>query len=240
MYSLTFLNRQAISNLQLLVINNTKNWINDWCLFRVAPTIVITPCNGVAIENYSDINICKENPAHFFIVDHHSVNWEKLIFDKLRLARLQKTELKRLLDVAVQDLCESLLWPFHKEELRSFTFPKHIKTYIKIQISFGEAGSCEIICPHWVLPSPDKKSGEKLSKKIKRTSLINESIAELSLSLDAGYLPIADLKNMAVGTILKLEPAIANKFSLNIASKKIANVALGKIDTQKAFIILKE
>lgn len=241
MLSLAFLNQSATADLELYITNNLQNWISDWCLLQPHPTVAIVSCQETDFDSFSKIYSLKNNNRLFFAAEDKNVNWKKLIFSEISTEALESTVVKKILKTAVDDLFTNFFGQYEASDATSLRFPKNIKTYLKITISFADVGVLHLICPHGIWDSLARKVDYKgLNKKIKREHLISSSVTKLSLSLYGGSIFIGNLKSVTVGAVIKLQSAPENKFSLSIGSKKIANAALGKIDTHKAFITLKE
>ncbi|GGY84882.1 hypothetical protein GCM10011613_32430 [Cellvibrio zantedeschiae] len=239
MLPLALLNQDALSDLELYLTNNVKNWMSDWCFSQIIPRVSITSCEKIDFDACTGINICKKNSRFFFTVEDKNMNWRKIIFSNANT--LDGSAIKKLTQAATTDLFAELFGSHEISNLSSLSFPKHIKTYMRVTVSFEEAGSLNFFCPHWMWSHQAKKVQLKaLNKKIKRDHFIASSIASLSVSLQGGNVSVEDLKNAGVGTIIKLQSPVENKFSISIGSKKIASVALGKLDIHKAFITLKE
>jgi hypothetical protein len=241
MLSLAFLNQGATADLESHLTNNLKNWINDWCLLQIPPVLSVVSCSKIDLDAYDRINISKKNRRLFFAAEDKGVNWEKLVFSDMNSDVLENIAVKDILKAAIDDLFTSFFGPHEASDSASLRFPKNIKTYIKITISFADIGVLNLTCPHSMWESLAKKVQHKgLHKKIKRNDLIALSVANLSLSLHGGSMFVEDLKNISIGTVIKLQGFTENKFSLTVGSKKIASAALGKIGTKKAFITLIE
>lgn len=58
--------------------------------------------------------------------------------------------------------------------------------------------------------------------------------------MDMGTLRLDELPGLAIGSVIKFAKDPENKFSLAVESTPVGTVAIGRQDSNKAFIILKE
>lgn len=236
MQHLNNLPTQLLDNIKKTVRESLFSWSNDWTLIENNFQIDASFISRTEF-NANECRLYGASTKTVFVSDV-MFQWERVIFSDIKIPA--GTDYLDLIRLARADLLKAITKENSFVEQKTVKLASHINIFLLINIQSVDCGKLNIIVPYSCLFNvfQIRRVTPKQIALSKKIDVVDAQICGLKVQLNFGEFPLSEMAELKIGTILRSNVDVANKFTLEANGISLANVAIGKISDKKVFMVI--
>lgn len=239
MQRLRFFSNSDLKNLEAMLKDKIELWMKSW---------VFTSTFSVSVDESSFENCTKSGVALFSIMGttdqqvyvlEKQFDWGRFIFDNYLNLCPQDNVMNSVESTVKQNFWSDIFNLELQEGASIIPLRSSFKSFIKVCISFPDAGVLELIASSGVLYNLLNKPFPSATKLGLDTRL--EAVADINVDLTVfmsfGELSFPDLIEMKVNNSIRSKLDVDNKFYVKVNNRPICYAVLGKVGDRKGVLV---
>ena|GEM_PF-3607490 len=239
MHRFRFLSASDYLNLKRLLEERVRIWMKNWTLSPDRNVEILK----VSLDNFdikSSKQLCRDdkNQSLAYYVDT-ALDWESLTFDS-HYNDCPKDELLNQLMAKIRHSFFTDVFGFSQKKINNPALLKNcsFKDHILINLTISGVGAISFMTQesslHSMLSAPTPKSADGI---LPRFDAIKDIKITAKVLTNFGEVSFLDLIRLKERNMINSTKAVTNEFELQINSRSICNVALGKVGNSKSIIV---